>query len=187
MCCKCSCSIIVFGGWNCFFGFGYIFFKNVFIFHWRIIALQYCGGFYHTLTWICIRYIYVPSLLSLPPISHPIPPLQVVTEHQMWALYQFSSVQLLSCVWLFVTPWTIACHAFLPITNSRSLFKLMSIESVMPTKYLILCHSLILLPSIFPSIRVFFQWGSPLHQVAKVLEFQPQRQSFQWIFRIDFL
>ena len=66
-----------------------------------------------------------------------------------------SSVQWLSCVWLFATPWTVACHAFLPITNFRSLFKLMSIESVMPTKYLILCRSLILLPSICPSIRVF--------------------------------
>ena len=67
----------------------------------------------------------------------------------------FSSVQLLSCVWLFVTPWTAGCHASLSITNSRSLLKLMSIESVMPSNHLILCHPLLLLPSIFPSIRVF--------------------------------
>ena len=66
-----------------------------------------------------------------------------------------SSVQLLSCVWLFVTPWTAAHQASLSITNSWSLLKLMSIESVMPTKHLILCHPLLLLPSIFPSIRVF--------------------------------
>ena len=66
-----------------------------------------------------------------------------------------SSVQSLSCIWLFVTPWTAACQASLSITNSRSLLKLMSIESVMPSNHLILCHPLLLLPSIFPSIRVF--------------------------------
>ena len=68
---------------------------------------------------------------------------------------QFSSVQSLSCVRLFVTSWTAAHQASLPITNSRSLLKLMSIESVMPSNHLILCHLLLLLPSIFPSIRVF--------------------------------
>ena len=67
----------------------------------------------------------------------------------------FSSVQSLSCVQLFVTPWTGALQASLPITNSRSLFKLMSIELVMPSNCLILCCLLLLLPSIFPSIRVF--------------------------------
>ena len=68
---------------------------------------------------------------------------------------QFSSVQLLSRVWLFATPWTAAHQASLSITNSRSLLKLMSIKSVMPSKHLILCHPLLLLPSIFPSITVF--------------------------------
>ena len=69
----------------------------------------------------------------------------------------FSSVQSLSCVWLFLTPppWTIACQASLSITNSWSLPKLMSIDVVMPSNHLILCHPLLLLPSIFPSIRVF--------------------------------
>ena len=71
------------------------------------------------------------------------------------AQVQFSSVQSLSCVWLFVTPWTAACQASLSITNSRSLPKPMSIESVMPSNHLILCRPLLLLPSIFPSIRVF--------------------------------
>ena len=70
-------------------------------------------------------------------------------------LSQFSSVQPLSCVQLFVTPWTAACQASLSITNSRSLFKLMYIKLVMPSSHLILCHPLLLLPSIFPSIRVF--------------------------------
>ena len=66
----------------------------------------------------------------------------------------FSSVQLLSRVWFFVTPWTAALQASLAITNSRSLLKLMSFESMMPSNYLILCLPL-LVPSIFPSIRVF--------------------------------
>ena len=68
---------------------------------------------------------------------------------------QFSSVQSLSCVQLFATPWTAARQASLSITNSWSLLKLMSIESVMPSNHPVLCHPLLLLPSIFPSIRVF--------------------------------
>ena len=68
---------------------------------------------------------------------------------------QFSSIQSLSCVRLFVTPGTAAHQASLTITNSWSLLKLMSIGSVMPSNHLILCHPLLLLPSIFPSIRVF--------------------------------
>ena len=68
---------------------------------------------------------------------------------------QFSSVQSLSRVWLFATPQTAAHQASLSITNSWSLLKLISIESVMPSNHLILCRPLLLLPSIFPSIRVF--------------------------------
>ena len=67
----------------------------------------------------------------------------------------FSSVQLLSCVRLFETPWTIARQAFLSIANTRSLLKLMSITSVMPSNHLILCCPFLLLCSIFPSIRNF--------------------------------
>ena len=69
-------------------------------------------------------------------------------------LVQFS--QSLSRVWLFVMPWTAAHQASLSFTNSQSLLKLMSIQSVMPSNHLILCRPLLLLPSIFPSIRVFF-------------------------------
>ena len=69
--------------------------------------------------------------------------------------YQFSSVQSLSHVWFFVTPWSAACQSSLSITNSQSLFKLMSIESVMPSNHLILYYPLLLLPSVFPSIRDF--------------------------------
>ena len=68
---------------------------------------------------------------------------------------QFSSVQSLRRVQLFATPWTAARQASLSITNSWSLLKPVSIESVMPSSHLILCHPLLLLPSIFPSIRVF--------------------------------
>ena len=69
------------------------------------------------------------------------------------AIIQFSSVHSLSCVWLFLTPWTAAQQASLSIANSQS--SLMSIELVMPCNHLILCHPCLLLPSIFPSIRVF--------------------------------
>ena len=70
-------------------------------------------------------------------------------------MHQFNSVQSLSRVQLFATPWTAAHQASLSITNSQSLPKLMSIESVMPSKHLILCCPLLLLPSIYPNIRVF--------------------------------
>ena len=68
---------------------------------------------------------------------------------------EFSSVQSLSCIQLLVTPWTAAPQASLSITNSQSLLKLMSIKLVMPPNHLILCCPLLLLPSVFPSIRVF--------------------------------
>ena len=80
------------------------------------------------------------------------------TGRQILYLYsglRVSAVQPLSRIRLFVTQWTIAQQAFLSITNSRRLLKLMSIQSVMPSNHLILCHPLLLLPSIFPSIRVF--------------------------------
>ena len=69
--------------------------------------------------------------------------------------YQFSSVQSLSHVRLFETPWTAACQVFLSITNSWRLPKIMSIELVMPSNHLILCYPLLLLPSIFPRIKLF--------------------------------
>ena len=85
-------------------------------------------------------------------------------QKRVWKFYKqqgsshskrFSSVQLLSCFWLFATPWTTACQVSLSITNSQSLPKLMSIESVMLSNHLILFCPLLLPPSIFPSIRVF--------------------------------
>ena len=108
---------------------------------------------------------------------------------------QFSSLQSLSHVWLFATPWTAARQASKSIINCQSLPKLMSTESVMPSNYLILCRPLLLLPSIShpypcPGPSESFPWISSSYQVDKVLEFQFQHQSFQWIsglisFRID--
>ena len=94
-------------------------------------------------------------------------------------------VQSLTHVQLFATPWTAACLASLSFTISQSLLKHMSVESVMPSNHLILCHPLLLLPSVFH--QCLFQWAGSSHQVAKVLELQLQHQSFQWIFRVDFL
>ena len=69
--------------------------------------------------------------------------------------YELIIAQSLCHVWLFVTPWTAACQAFLSFTVSQSLLKLLPTESVMPSNYLILCCPLLLLPSVFPKIRVF--------------------------------
>ena len=105
-----------------------------------------------------------------------------------------------SVLWLVLwkhtkmTPYTIVVQScltlcgpedFLSFIVSQSLLKLMSIESVMLSNHLVLCHPHLLLPSIFPSIKVSFQWVGCSHQVAKVLEFQ--LQSFQWMLSVDFL
>ena len=92
---------------------------------------------------------------------------------------QCSSVQSLSRVRLFVTPWTAACQASLSITNSQSLLKLMSIESVMPPNHLILCRPLLLPPSIFPSIRVFSNESVLCIRWPKYWSFSFS-MSFQW-------
>ena len=98
-----------------------------------------------------------------------------------------SSVQSLSRVRLFATPWATACQASLSITNSQSLPKLMSTELVMSSNHLILCHPLLLLPSNPSQHQGLFKSVSSSHQVAKVLEFQFQHQSIQWTPRTDLL
>ena len=128
-----------------------------------------CRGTSHQLSILCIvKYTFQCYSLICPTLSFP---------HSVHSLHlclyfcpenryistmclkfytcAFSSVQSLSCVQLLVTPWTAAHQASLSITNSWSLLKGMTIESVMPSNHLILCHPLLLLPSIFPSIRVF--------------------------------
>ena len=109
-------------------------------------------------------------------------------ENCFWRLC--SSVQSLSHVQLFATPWTAAHEASLSITNSQSLLKLMSITLVMASNHLVLFSFISSLSPSPPSFNLsqhlgIFQWVSSLHQVAKVLEFQ--HQSFQRIFRTDFL
>ena len=119
--------------------------------------------------------------------SHTIPMLLMRKQplRSLITYLRFSSVQSLSPVRLFATPWTTAHQASLSITNSWSPPKPMSIESVIPSSHLILCRPL-LLPSIFPSISLF-KWVSSSHHVAKVLEFQLQHQSFQWTPRTNLL
>ena len=95
-------------------------------------------------------------------------------------------VQSLSRVWLFVTPWTAARQASLSITNSWSLPKPMSIELVMPSSHLTFVVPFPSCPQSFPASGSF-KWVSSLHQVAKVLEFEPQHQAFQWTPRTDLL
>ena len=80
---------------------------------------------------------------------------QTMTSSLKWRLLLQVVVQSISPVQLFVTPWTAACQASLSITNSQSLFRFMSTESLMPSNHLVLCRPLLLMPSIFPSISVF--------------------------------
>ena len=95
-------------------------------------------------------------------------------------------VQLLSRVQLFATPWITAHQASLSITNSRSLLKLMPIQLVMPSSHLILSSPSPPAPNPFQH-QGLFQWVNSSHEVAKVLEFQLQHQSFQWTPRTDLL
>ena len=100
---------------------------------------------------------------------------------------QFSLVQSLSRVRLFMTPWTATCQASLSTTNSQSLLKLTSIESVMPSSHLILCHPLLLLPPIPPSIRVFSNESAFCMRWPKYWSFSfsisPYRLRFNSIFK----
>ena len=107
--------------------------------------------------------------MTLWTVAHQAPLLIGFSRQEYWSglsflylshiLYQFSSVA--QSGRLFATPWTAARQASLSITNSRSLLKLMSVESMMPSNHLILCHPLLLSPSIFPSIRVFSNESAP--------------------------
>ena len=116
------------------------------------------------------------------------------------ALHNLIVVQSLSHVWLFLTPWTAARQASFSFTVSQSLLKFMSIESVMLlsllkfmsietvmlSNHLTLCHLLLLLPSIFPSIKVFSNESAHSSKWPKILKLQLQHPSFQWIFRVAY-
>ena len=112
-------------------------------------------------------------------VASPDCPLQSSGIFNIWEIHQFSSVQSLSRVRLFVTPWIAACQASLSITNSRSSLKLMSIESVMPSSHLILCHPLFLLPQSLPASESFpksqlFAWGGQSTGVSALASFLPK-------------
>ena len=106
-------------------------------------------------------------------------------------LFQFSTVQSLSHVWIFGTPWIAASQASLSITKSQNLPKLMSIESVMPSNHLILCHPLLLPPLIFPKIRVFSKGSTLRMRWPKYWSFSfsiiPSKEHPGLIFRMDWL
>ena len=133
--------------------------------NWKI--LKEIGIPYH-LTWI-LRNLYAGQEAIVRAAHGTIDCLQIGKEYVKFvycypAYAEFSSIQSLSHVWLFVTPWTAAHQASLSITNSQSLLKLMSIELVMPSSHLILCHPLFLPLSTFPSsgsfpVSQFFTWG----------------------------
>ena len=111
---------------------------------------------------------------------------EVIRTVYQLSYYQFSSLHSLSFVRLFGTPRTAASQASLSITNSQSLLRLMSVESVMPSNHLLPCHLLLFCPQSFPISRSFpvsqlFTWG------GQRIGTSTSNQSFQWIFRVDFL
>jgi len=126
----------------------------------------------HSLTYFLKPFAQLFSLFSLVSFQ-PLSEARRVKRNVRLIMFevQFSSVHSLSHVQLFATPWIAVCQASLSITNSRSSRKLMSIESVMPSSHLILCHPLLLLPPVPPRISLF-QWVNSSHEVAKVLEFR---------------
>ena len=122
---------------------------------------------------LSLVHVYLSFALYIHPYLYPTPTQKAL---ELIKFYRFS-VQSLSCVWLFVTPWTAACQASLSITNSRSLLKFMSIESVMPSNHLILCHPLLFLPSVFLSIRWLKYWSfhfsiSPSNEYSELISFR---------------
>ena len=135
---------------------------------WIILAqesnqgLLHCRQILHQLSYqgrpLLFQRIFLVQELNPHLFASPTLASEFFTTAPSWKpykIYQFSSVQSLSRVWFFATPWTTACQTSLSFTNSWSLLKIISIKSVMPSNHLILCHPLLLLPSIFPSIRVF--------------------------------
>ena len=141
-------------------------------------CVQFSGW---TGTWQVTVHGVAKSQTRLSDLTH-------TTFQKLGTMWQRSDVvQSLNCVQLVMTPWTAACQAPLSFTISWSFLRYMSIEWVMPSNHHIFCLPLLFLPSIFPSIKVFSdEWSFfSLHQVAKILVLQ--HQSFQWIFKVDFL
>ena len=138
----------------------------VYVLHRWQIFLPVCSLFSLYLCWVDSSLfeflILIRPTLSIFSVLYVYELYLIEAAQQQWHIssfffYFWNLVQSLSHVWLFVTPWTAAHQASLSVTISCSLFKLMSLELMIPSNHLILCHSLLLLPSIFPSIRVFSQ------------------------------
>ena len=154
------------------------FFKGIL---WCLIILYTCACTLIVPTWLVqllLCYLFRSVLLNF--------------FHTVACCDIHSSVQSISCVWLFATPWTTVHQASLSITNSQSLLKLKFIESVMPSSHLILCCPLLLPPSIFPSIRVFSSESVLCIRWPKYWSFSfsvsPSNEHSGWIsFRIDWL
>ena len=144
------------------------------------IAISCSKGFSPPKDWTCV------SCISWWILWHGATWEPVLSYHIIMS--QLSSVQSVSHVWLFATPWTAACQASLSITNSWSLLKLTSIESVITSNHLVICRPLLLLPSVFPGIRVFSD-ESVLHiRWPKYWSFSFSLSPSQsWIFRTDLL
>ena len=134
----------------------------------------YLPTYLPTCLYLPILSIY-PSILFVYPLNLPIFICLPILSIYLHCIPAYLS-SYCCCVWLFVTPWTATHQASLSFTISQSLFKLISFESVMPSNHLILCHPLLLLPSIFPSIRVFFSESAKT--LGKLLELQLQHQSY---------
>ena len=111
---------------------------------------------------------------------------KILLKHLFHFWICFSPVQSLSHAWLSVTPWTAAHQASLSIANTRSLLKLISIESVMPSIHCILCHLLLLLPSIFTASGSFLR-SQFFASGGQGIGASTSAQSYQWIFKTDFL
>ena len=132
------------------------------------------------------NYLFLSLFVYPFPSIHPAF-LSLSLRHRIYHRPQFSSVQWLNHVWIFETSWTAACQASVSITNSQSPPKPMSSKSVKPSNHLILCLSSPSTPALnLSQNQGLIQWVSSSHQLATVLEFQPQNQTFQWIFRVDF-
>ena len=151
--------------------------QYLYFYHWFISLTAMSSEFIHV-----EAYVRILSSYWRPKIFHCIYLLYFVYLF-IWQFMFSHSVHIL----LFVTSWTGEHQASQSFTISQSLLKLMSTESGMPSNHLILCHAPLLLPSIFPSIRVFSNESVLCIKWQQYLEFQLQYQFFQWIFRVDLL
>ena len=174
---------LIFSYWFSFFHLHYCIHQHLLFFIFYSSLLKICNFSLSILflsSWITPLIVTRNSFMGGLPMSLSCPMVFIFFLHLKHIPLPSHFVSISSCInsssvshaWLFVTPWTAAHQASLSFTISLSLLKLMSSESVMPSNHLILCRPLLLLSSVFPSIRVLFQWVGFSHHVAKVLVLQ---------------